>query len=165
MSLAKQFTIHKNDENYFDRGLSEDAVNIRRWKPVLEQNDTSILFDDFQYLILEQLSQAVMEAHVDGWDGYDARKANPRSIAHSLKFINQLSLNIPPPEVAIDVDGDVALEWDYGTNKVLSVRIGSSGEYYYAGKYGSASVYGREFYSEAIPESIANNISRAIDDD
>lgn len=148
----------KESVDLFDRGLSEDARETR----TLSQRDDSpaSIMDHKQLLAFEKLIIAIREAQTEGWDGYDALPADPNAVKYAIAFLQNLPDDLPIPEFAIDPDGDVAIEWDYGPRLLISIRIARDGTLYYAGKDGHASFHGVEPYREGIPEAVSRGIER-----
>jgi len=93
-------------------------------------------------------------------DGYQALAADVSVFSYALNFINQLPINYPLPEVAIDSDGEIAFEWDYEPRRIFSIRIGRDGWLNYAGLIGHSSFHGAEFMRDSIPPEILNGIDR-----
>ena len=112
--------------------------------------------------LLHKLSQVVLEAYEDGWDGYNALKIRPNSIGYSLQFISLLPPNFLNPDVAIDADGEVAFEWGRHPRETISLRIGASGGIKYASLLGYTPKYGTIYLSYKVPEDLTGEISKFI---
>jgi hypothetical protein len=70
----------------------------------------------------------------EGWNGYDAAKPNPASIAHAQAWITQLYRDIRAalwiePHVIADADGDVVFEWWNGRKKLTVYVSPNAAEY------------------------------------
>lgn len=149
--------------NYLDSGKSTEAQELQIWSKI-DESTNSPSYSDLNYsLLLEALSQAVLEASSVGWDGHGAFQANPSSIAYTLQFINHLKPYLPFPEIAIDQDGEVALEWGSGPRNQLSLRIGSGGTIHFAALQGYDAIYGTTYYIDQIPEDVAHSMRRTFE--
>jgi hypothetical protein len=142
-----------------DSGLSQDARDVRRIQSVNNDSSNS-LFEFLKMQSVHQISSALAIASQNDWDGYQAVAADVSTFSYALSFINQLPLNYPLPEAAIDSDGEIAFEWDYEPRRIFSVRIGRDGWLNYAGLIGHSSFHGVEIMRDKIPSEILNGIER-----
>jgi len=98
-----------------------------------------------------------------GWDGYDASAASYESYFRAKRFIEALPANFPAPEVALDPDGEVSLEWYCAPGRVFSISIGANDELTYAGKFSpTRKTHGTEPFTGQIPKVILDNIRRLL---
>ena len=111
---------------------------------------------------LQQLYAAFCEACQPGWDGYGAVAAAYDGYVKAEKFIKALPANIPAPEVAIDPDGEISLEWYRAPRRVFSVSIGSNDEMTYAGVFGKSNAHGTETFNFQIPTPVLINLRRLL---
>jgi len=145
-----------------NRGLSDEAHAVRRMEREAIDLTPSIALGEIRLASLKALITSFTQAQKDGWDGYDASPADPATLYYALQFLSDLPTTIPSPEIAIDTDGDVALEWDRGPRRIFSVRITRDGTLYFAGLVGHSTFHGTEVLREGIPETIAAGIERII---
>jgi len=61
--------------------------------------------------VLDRLYAIFTESREAGWDGYGARAASYESYLEAKRFIEALPARCPVPEIAMDPDGEVSLEW------------------------------------------------------
>jgi len=142
-----------------DRGLSEDARSVRRVQSASTDTSNSLL-EFLKVQLIQQVGNALTLASEDDWDGYQAIAADVSIFSYALSFIDQLPLNYPTPEIAIDNDGEIAFEWDYEPRRIFSVRIGRDGWLNYAGLFGHSSFHGAEIMRDSIPSEIIDGIER-----
>ena len=147
----------------FDRRMSLDAFAVQRNIYPNDDPDTSYSLGISKEQLLNGLETAIKDAYNDNWDGYDASPADISSLDYAISFIYRLSSQIPSPEISIDNDGEVAIEWDYGPRRIISIRIGRDGTLHYAGLVGYSSFHGVEQYHENIPEPIFTGILRVVE--
>jgi hypothetical protein len=147
----------------FDRGVGPEATRLVQWfvQPA-QRNSPSIAFAEHRRGAIEALMGAIAEAREVGWDGYAAKPANPDSVGAAVRFLGHLPIDTPLPEVSVDVDGDIALEWERGPSQVFSVRASRDGTLFYSGLVGSSTFHGSEPLRESIPGAVARGIDRAL---
>lgn len=143
-----------------DRGFSEDARRLRAALQKATDFTNSVSISEPREAVIEELLSAFLHASAENWDGYGAPAANWSSFVNAYVLIRKLPASVPIPEVAVDTDGEMALEWDYGPRRVLSVRIGRDGTIHYAGLLGHSTFHGLEIPQETIPEAISKAIER-----
>lgn len=95
------------------------------------------------------------------WDGHGGKPANWDSVLHAINVAKRLASDVPEPEISIDPDGEVAMEWHRAPRLVFSVSVGPRGELTYAGLFGRNKVHGLETYvADGIPRAIRDGIRR-----
>ena len=99
------------------------------------------------------------EAAKPDWNGYGARALDPDAYANAQRFLEALPTTAPVPELSADQDGEVALDWDFGHRKALTISIGPNGRCSYAWLRGKRASHGTEWLDDEIP----SNILRALD--
>jgi hypothetical protein len=145
-----------------DRSLSNEASNDTRLGFRINDYETSITVGALKHASFVALNDAFTHAQETGWDGYNALPADPGAYSYALEFLDYLPTTIPLPEIAVDTDGDIAIEWDFSPRRVLSVRVSRDGTLNYAGLVGHASFHGTELLREGIPSAIWTGIERVI---
>ena len=145
-----------------DRSWSEDAREIRRIDRYFAPAKTSYVVDYWGLKNQMTLVQAVLEAHRDGLDNNAHLFVEANTFRYAQYFLNQLPNEYPYPEIAVDIDGDIAIEWDFGPRRVISVRIGRDGTIYYAGLLGHITFHGTEPIVDGIPRAVRSSIERII---
>jgi hypothetical protein len=112
--------------------------------------------------LLTALQSALSEADEPGWDGYKAKRADPYAFIYALGLLDMLPLITPLPEITVDTDGDIALEWNRGARRLFSVRVSRDGTIYYAGLVDYDTFHGSQQLREGIPRAISEGIGRVI---
>lgn len=145
----------------FDRSVDKPAWRLGNlWADDLVPA-ISIALDEPRFQGREALRIAFEEANEPNWDGEDAAPAHPLSYEYAKAFLAAFPPTIPIPDVYVDSDGELCLEWDDGPRSVFSVSIGPDGTLTYAGLFGANKSHGVETFTESIPYSIETNILRA----
>lgn len=145
-------------------GLGEEAVRIETYLSQLQEHALgSVALGKEKQDALDNLYTAFSESCTPGWDGYDAATASYESYLRAKRFIDALPANFPVPEVALDPDGEVSLEWYCPTGRMFSVSIGANDELTYAGKFSpTKKTHGTEPFTSQIPKVILDNIRRVM---
>jgi hypothetical protein len=94
------------------------------------------------------------------WEVCGASAVSFEAYLKAEKFIQALPTSFPVPEVAVDPDGEISLEWYRGSGRVFSVSIGPGDDLSYAGLFGPNKVHGTETFNAAIPKVVLENIRR-----
>lgn len=144
-----------------DFGQSDTARDLERIK--LSGQFTTSSKDLMKREVVRNLIDAIQLAASDNWDGYLAHPTDPGSLLYSVLFINNLPPELSLPEIAVDHDGEIAFEWDYGPRKIISIRVSRDGSLHYAGLVGFSSFHGVETLRASIPNQILTGIRRVIE--
>lgn len=158
LAITKEYSVPQT----LDRGLSEEARKVRQISARTHEFETSYSFGIPKWNITEALMNAIVEAGEADWDGYGAERVQLGAVQYAFKFLQQLPTFLPAPEIAIDVEGEIAIEWDFGPRCIFSVRVGRDGTLNYAGLLGHSTFYGTEIPTEGIPEEISEGIRRIV---
>ena len=66
----------------------------------------------------------LLRSHAEpGWDGGHASAANLRAVARAVAFVRALPEDCVPPEVGIDPDGSVSLDWTASRGCRLTIGV------------------------------------------
>ncbi len=141
-------------------GISEYAEQISNLLKIIradvKEDNASFGFSVNE--ALSELNEIALDASIDDWDGYGAKGINAESYLGAKKFINRLPLDVEIPEISVHPDGEVAFDWYKKKGFMLTISIGSDDELAYAYRFGLRKNYGKEYYGDAIPESILAKI-------
>jgi len=136
-------------------GVGPDAVAIERQ----QQQFTAHALDTpgTGALALSRITavvDAAARASRPDWDGYGARPANLDSVRYAGSFLTLLPANYATPEVGVDPDGDVSLEWYASPERLFSISVSPRGELHYAGRFGKSRVRGKEALATAASSRV-----------
>jgi len=109
---------------------------------------------------LDELLDAALEASALGWDGYGAQPVNREAYALARRFIQALPTTVPKPEIGVENDGEVALDWLFGAGLVFSVSIGPRGRLTFASVIGNRAIQGTEWLDDGIPAALLDELTR-----
>lgn len=115
---------------------------------------------------LNRLYELAAECSEADWDGYGAEAVSQSAVEHSAHFIRRLPEDLPLPEISVEPDGEIALDWSPTPTQTFSVSIGT------ANRMACAWVNGTEHghvvaYSNngEIPSRILQEIQRITNND
>src|SRR5258706_13128213 len=112
--------------------------------------------EDRALSLVDRLLEAVTLSEGDA----ESTPPHPDAFIHALDVLELLPTHVPLPELSVDRDGDIALDWDEGPRSVFSVRISRDGTAYHAGLFGYEPLHGAPQSSAAIRRAISHGLSR-----
>jgi hypothetical protein len=145
-----------------DLGFSETAERLRAILQDLIDVDRSVTLGEPRDRMSEALNEAFERANRPNWDGEGADPADPLSFKYSCSLVMALPAGVPVPEVSVDPDGEMCLEWDYGARSVFSVSVGRDGTLTYAGLFGTRKRHGVEPFADVVPGVVSGGIFEAV---
>ena len=81
----------------------------------------------------------------------------------AIRFIQNLPLGFPQPEVSAEPDGNINLEWYRNPRRVISVSIAPNNRLHWAALIGTESPRGAVRYIDRIPHMILDQIARVFE--
>lgn len=106
---------------------------------------------------------SVMDAYAESRQAGEAEPISDLTCKETIDFLRKLPSSLPIPEVVLEPNGDLALEWFVSNYWSFLVGFSGKGIMTYAGLFGRGQkTYGTELISEAIPSSAVENIRRVL---
>lgn len=139
----------------FAEKISEDLEDIRR-----DIKIENVTFGASLSEALNELDEVALDASVDNWDGFGAKKINKDSYLDAKKFLNNLPVGLEMPEIDVHPDGEVSFEWYKKKGYILSLSLSSDDEIAYAFRLGLSKKHGKEYFGDDIPETILEKIKK-----
>lgn len=115
--------------------------------------------------LLQQLHDVVARANRDNWDGMESLAANRKSVRQASRFLSMLpqsALQSIVPEITVDPDGEIAIEWYISPDQLFSVSIGANGRLGWAGIIDGEEVPGHAMLKQRIPHEVLNRINQLV---
>jgi len=106
------------------------------------------------------LFQAVVDSVDWNWDGEGGAPASTLAVDQAAQFLRVLPETWPSPEIAIERNGSVNLEWGHSADYVFTISVGSQGVLHYAGLYGDSKTFGMEAFVGELPRVVVDNLRR-----
>jgi hypothetical protein len=143
-------------------------------------SEAARLLDQTRKEILARCNNAVtlsnndaIEAVYEAWQATDESwKLNADEVAVSdevkdsaIRFIENLPLGFPQPDVSREPDGHLNLEWYRSPRSVFSVSIAPNNRLHWAALIGTESPRGTSWFLNRIPISILDLIARVFEGD
>lgn len=138
------------------RGFSDEA----RFAERLVERGTEGPIRMGQLECIHALSKALVECSVEDWDGYGATPMDLGTYVNVLEFLEAMPSHWPVPELSVEPDGDVSLEWIVEQERMLSISLGSTNRLSYAAMFGENTAYGTEYFTDEIPAAVIQNLAR-----
>lgn len=113
--------------------ISEEARNMHvQVCKVVQHYETSNAIFGEKSALLQQLEEIAAECAILDWDGYGAYPVSAVALARARNLIRMLPSNIPLPELSVDPEGDISLDWMPHRVKTFSISVGNSNRLAYA---------------------------------
>lgn len=154
LSARPQLLERESSANSFD----SQAVlrGIRQAK-----QDARAIASSMQSRAYPLLEEIVARCSRPNWDGYGALPISSIAHARTVAFLDALPMFLPTPDIVPENDGEIAVEWDLGPERVFSVSIGESAYLHFAGSFGGGvERHGVEPFDGMVSQDILDYINR-----
>jgi hypothetical protein len=145
-------------------GVSREAEEVRRAaKKVVNEAESSQALFAGKAGLLSDLAALQSECAEDGWDGNDAAAIDYLAILQVQRLMRALPDRCPLPEVAVEPDGSISLDWIRSRNRLFSLSVSSSDRIAFAWIDGAESGHGvARFDGQSVPPRILQGIEAAV---
>ena len=82
------------------------------------------------------------------------------TLSKTMDFLASLPADLPLPMVAVESEDEIGLDWDEGTESVVSLTINDSDRIGFAALFGREPFYGCAAVSDEIPEAVCCLLAR-----
>lgn len=143
-----------------DSAVSPEAAAIRRSVfAAIESAERSIALFGAKSAALSRLYELAGEYAKAGWDFEGAAAVPPDVISRTAEFIRALPSWVALPEIAVEPDGSLSLDWIRSRTQVFSVSIGKTSRLPYAWIDGTDRGHGVARFDEStIPSRILSGV-------
>lgn len=124
------------------------------------QRETSVSVDQPRLEAIEALIAVASEAAEEGWDGYEGKRVLGSTLSKALSFLDTLPSTVPVPDISAHPDGEVAFYWSPSPRRTLTVSVNAAGRVSFAAIVGHRRLFGSEYFTDELPESIALALRR-----
>lgn len=111
--------------------------------------------DDRASDIYHRVSAALHKGSKD-----DGTFASPDAVGRTLEVLNSLPANVPLPEVVVESDSEIGLDWDLGNHRVISLTVRDNPMVGFAAFFGAEPLYGRMPFVGEVPTTLRFLLSR-----
>jgi hypothetical protein len=110
-------------------------------------------------LVRAEIEEIAQECATRDWDGYGAAAVSQRARENAERFVDLLPSDLPPPNAVPTPDGHIALTWDFGPGRILTISVGESGSAAYAGILGNGvRRHGVELFRDDVAKVLVESI-------
>jgi hypothetical protein len=106
-------------------------------------------FEDRGAEIYSRLSAALHRASAQ-----DGTFTSPEAVGRALDLLNLLPPTVPLPEVVVESDTEIGLDWDEGSRRVVSLTVRENPMIGFAALFGAEPVYGRTPFVGEVPRIV-----------
>ena len=148
--------------------MVSDEVFIIRKKDlgVSKHIESSQALLDLKEDTLNRLYELAEECAEADWDGYDAEAVSQSAVEHSAHFIRRLPEDLLLPEISVEPDGEIALDWSPTPTQTFSVSIGTADRMACAWVNGTEHGHAVAYSNNGeIPSRILQEIQRITNND
>jgi hypothetical protein len=84
----------------------------------------------------------------------DGTLTSPEGFGRTLELLNRLPREIPLPQVVVESENEIGLDWDEGRGRVLSLTVRDTSMLGFAALFGEEPLHGRMRFTDEIPETL-----------
>jgi hypothetical protein len=137
----------------YDDAVSSVAVSLRRTIDAALARQTSMAEGR-----ADQIAESLLTALRDA--GHERLYATTDAYTRALALMRSLPSDLPLPEIVVEDDGEIGLDWEEGPRRVLSVSVGDSPMLRYAAFVGVEPLHGRVPFAGLLPETLSFLLGR-----
>jgi hypothetical protein len=140
--------------------VSDEAAAIQQTKrDIASYTEQSYALFGNKDGVISSICELEVECADPDWDGYGAEGVSMRAAITARDFIKVLPEGVLMPEVSVEPDGSISLDWIKSPHCLFSVSIGSTERLAYAWMDGTDRGHGvARFDFECIPPKILQGI-------
>ena len=129
-----------------DRAVSDASAELRRSidAAYVSQRPPALK------LLLERISAALNKGAVA--EGVFV-KVEP--FGRMFDLLAVLPPNVPPPEIVVESDSEIGLDWNEGHRRVLTLTVDETSYLGFAALFGHEPLHGRVIFAGTLPETLA----------
>jgi hypothetical protein len=111
---------------------------------------------------IEELLALPLRYRQPDWNGEGALPISEAAIEEARQFLEKLPETTPWPEIIVEPDGYLGLEWYANKWLLYVVSFNGTGTLSCSGLNGPEKIYGTRYVDEGIPAEILRNIARVF---
>jgi hypothetical protein len=134
-----------------DRAVSDEAVDLRDY---LADTGESRAVTGRHRDAMERITAALIQGFEEGF--YPLSGATEHAFAVMCALPDAIQL----PDVVVESDGEIGLDWDSGQRSVLSVIVGEGSMLRYAALIGPEPLHGRVPFAGVLPATLSFILNR-----
>ena len=134
--------------DFIDQQMRELSIHLQRSK-VLGFAARGVFWE---------LEKTFSECGVDGWDGRKAKAITKEVLWNAKTFLESFPWGSESPEIGVEPDGAISLEWYRSPSRIVSISINPGGGVYYAAIIGAKRRHGIDPVSFSVSDDLLNLI-------
>jgi hypothetical protein len=138
--------------------MSDEAELLRKLFTPEQDSADSMTIEEPKRVAQEALDMAIAQSKI--LDHGESIDVEPSTYNYAKQFLQLLPSNVSIPDITVDDDGEIMLEWDIGRRCVFSVSVGRDGTLSFAGLFGHNPIHGTEDLRETLPDVISDCLKR-----
>ena len=140
--------------------VSREAEEVRKAaKEVANTAERSQALFAEKAAAISQLAALATECAEEGWDGSSAAAIDLVAVLLAERFLRAVPNRIPLPDLAVEPDGSISLDWIRSRNHLFSVSVGRSSRLAFAWLDGADKGHGvARFDGQNVPPRILEGI-------
>ena len=112
-------------------------------------------FEDRGSEIYRRVSGALHKA-----SGEEGTFTSPEAVGRALEILALLPQTVPLPQVVVESDNEIGLDWDEGPRRVVSLTVRDNPMVGFAAFFGAEPLYGRMPFVGEVPETLRFLLAR-----
>lgn len=129
-----------------DRAQGPEGIALRQ---SLERAVATQDLEDRGQNILQRVSAALHRASDE-----HGVQTSPEAMGRVLDLLAALPLSVPLPDVVVESESELGLDWDEGSRRVISLTVRDNPMVGYSAFIGAEPLYGRVPFFGEVPETI-----------
>lgn len=144
--------------------VSHEAGEIRKAaRAVISEGERSQALFAGKAALISELVALEAECGEEDWDGHGARPIDFLAVEQVKRFLRTLPDRIPLPEISVEPDGSLSLDWIHSQSRLFSVSVTGRNRLAYAWLDGTDSGHAvARFDGQSIPLRILQGIEAAV---
>lgn len=108
-----------------------------------------------QRTAFDELEDVRLEANRFNWDNLGSAPLDNPTYQIAKRFLWVFPADLPPPEIAVDRDGEVNFDWFGKAGKNFSISLRHDGQLAFAGQFSATRrVSGMDTFDDTVPQEI-----------
>lgn len=144
--------------------VSPEAEQVREaaGRIVDDAERSQALFAD-KAVAISQLWALVIECAEEGWDGSGGAAVDPVAVVLAERVLRALPSHLPLPDLAVEPDGSISLDWIHSRKRLFSVSVGRGSRLAFAWLDGADTGHGvARFDGQTVPRRILEGIEAVV---
>jgi hypothetical protein len=145
LSASPVFYSHDQDRSMGAVGESIRKSIVVALEPTIDRGDQ----------VYNRVADALRKA-----EQAEGMLTSPKAFGRTLELLTALPAEIPLPDVVIESETEIGLDWDEGSQRVLSLTVRDTPMVGFAALYEGEPLHGRVRFVEEIPETLRFLLAR-----